>query len=234
MRTSCFVIRHSQGHTDSSSPQYPAGAAGPSGRVGWADPRDKGFVQESPGLRASLSLRHRAEQHSTVLAMLRLSDTWITSSLIYHGLPVRISLEAKPLPICLWIPLYVRCFRFPNCPAPHGWTSWRNFPSSARARSPPLVTSLKPPATEQMRNTCDWATCSHWKCPRSLQAAGTRWPPQVPSNPNLSVTEEGERNTAEPTKRMGKDLPTVSPTARGKDESCPQLLCSALTPKSPD
>lgn len=35
---------------------------------------------------------------------------------------------------------------------------------------------------------------------------------------------------------MGKYLPTVGPAAVGRDESCPQLLCSALPPpkSSPD
>lgn len=31
---------------------------------------------------------------------------------------------------------------------------------------------------------------------------------------------------------MGKYLLTVSPIAIGRDRNCPQLLCSALTPKS--
>ena len=31
-----------------------------------------------------------------------------------------------------------------------------------------------------------WATWSSWRCPCSLQGAGTRWPLKAPSNPNHS------------------------------------------------
>ena len=84
----------------------------------------KGFVQHHTGLKARLFLQRRAAQHSTGLGILRVTVMWITNSLMYNGLSVRITTRShwkhNLFPSACGSHLMLRSFRPPNCPAPHG------------------------------------------------------------------------------------------------------------------